>query len=63
MMTYETQRVFFDKLTKKYIDYLELYKFFNHGSLEGCTNFADFYWIHSYIHRHSNLYENMSKGR
>jgi len=55
MISYETQRVFFDSIVKMYKDYLSLYKFFNHGSLEGCTGFAQFYWVHSYLYRHSDL--------
>lgn len=38
-----------------YKDYLELYRFFNAGSLKGATKFADFYWIHSYLHRDYSL--------
>ena len=55
MISYETQREFFNSISKMYRDYLELYRFFNHGSYEGCTGFDHFYWTHSYLYRHSNL--------
>ena len=55
MLAYENQRDFFNNIVKMYKDYLELYRFFNHGSTEGATGFAQFYWIHSYLYRHSNL--------
>ena len=55
MLAYETQREFFNSIAKMYKDYLRLYKFFNNGSLDGCTDFAKFYWIHSYHYRSSNL--------
>ena len=54
MISYETQRVFFDSICKMYREYLDLYKFFNHGSTKGCTDFAQFYWVHSYLYRYSD---------
>ncbi len=55
IMTYENQRVHFDKMLKSYKSYLDLYKFFNHGSLKGATPFADFYWLHHYFFRHKKV--------
>ena len=38
-----------NKIKKKYIDYIELYKFCNNGSTDGITNFEEFYWRFSYL--------------
>ena len=55
MFSYENSREYFNNIVKMYKDYLELYRFFNAGSLKGATKFADFYWIHSYLHRDYSL--------
>ena len=51
-ISYENQRVLFDKLLKKYTDYLELYKAINNGSLKGATPFEQFYWRMTYLSRY-----------
>jgi len=35
-------------LKKKYLEYVELYTFFNNGSSEGVTTFSEFYWRFNY---------------
>lgn len=55
MVTYESSRDFFNQVVKQYKEYVILYKFLNHGSIEGRTGFADFYWSMSYIHRNTSL--------
>lgn len=51
-MMMESRREEFNKIVKMYRQYLALYKFFNHGYLEGATPFIQFYWIHHYIYKH-----------
>lgn len=53
-MGYENQRVVFDKLVKKYEEYVRLYKFINHGSIEGITPFDQFYWRMVYWAKYSD---------
>ena len=55
MASYENQRVYFERIAKMYRDYLRLYRFFNHGSFEGCTTFDEFYWLHHYYYRHKSV--------
>lgn len=52
-MHYENQRVVFEKLVKKYIEYMALYKEINHGSLAGVTPFQEFYWRTVYWSKYS----------
>lgn len=49
---YENRRDQFDKIVKKYKEYISLYKFINNGSLEGLTTFDIFYWEQSYYSQH-----------
>ena len=49
---YETQRVNFNLILKKYREYLRLYKFVNRGSVEGASGFAEFYWRTVYFSRY-----------
>jgi hypothetical protein len=49
---YETQRVNFSRIVKKYNEYLSLYKFVNRGSTEGASGFAEFYWRTVYFSRY-----------
>jgi len=53
-ITYENQRVAFDKLMRDYKNYLELYKQFNNGSLWGATTFDLFYWRVTYLCKYSD---------
>ena len=48
MMEYEVRRERFNGIVKNYYEYLMLYKMLNHGSLEGCTPFEQFYWRFTY---------------
>jgi hypothetical protein len=50
----ESSREHFEKLEKKYLDYLNLYMFFNQGSAEGATTFDDFYWRFTYEVRYED---------
>lgn len=50
----ETTSEEYRKLRKKYVEYCELYRFFNHGSLEGVTPFDQFYWRFTYNDRYSD---------
>lgn len=45
---YEVTREEFDKLKKKYDEYIDLYTFFNNGSAEGASSFESFYWRFTY---------------
>lgn len=54
MANYENRRIAFDAILKKYLDYVKLYKVFNDGSIEGISNFEDFYWRYTYINRYSD---------
>ncbi len=49
---YESQREIFNKIVRDYKDYIALYKFFNHGSIDGATPFAKFYWRIIYYSKH-----------
>lgn len=53
-ITYENQRHHFDKIVKRYHDYLALYKSINNGSLKGYTTFDEFYWRMTYISRYED---------
>lgn len=50
---YENRRDQFDKIVKKYKEYIALYRFFNKGSAEGITPFNEFYLEQCYysVHR------------
>ncbi len=51
---YDTNRENFDKLLKKYYEYLQLYKVFNNGSIKGATSFEAFYWRFTYSIRYED---------
>lgn len=51
---YDTNRENFDKLRKKYVEYLQLYATFNNGSIEGATPFQEFYWRFTYFIRYED---------
>lgn len=53
MISYETQRIYFERIVAKYKEYLAIYAFFNGGSTEGCTEFADFYWEQHFYTLHN----------
>lgn len=55
MISYQIQRVNFERIVKAYKSYLVLYRYFNHGSTKGCTSFGDFYWLQTYLFRHNVL--------
>lgn len=38
----------YNLLKKKYLEYVDLYKFFNNGSTKGVTTFSEFYWRFNY---------------
>jgi len=44
----ETTREHFNVIVQKYMDYLNLYRYFNNGSMEGITPFDQFYWRMTY---------------
>lgn len=51
-MAYSNQRVIFNQILKKYLEYVELYKQFNDGSVEGLTPFSNFYWAFVYFSKY-----------
>jgi hypothetical protein len=53
-ISYENTRVHFDKILKIYKDYLDLYKEFNDGSLQGATPFDEFYWRMTYFSKYQD---------
>ena len=53
--TYQTQRSQFNKLARNYLEYLNLYKQFNNGSIVGATPFSEFYWRVVYYSRYSDV--------
>lgn len=53
-MMYDTSRENFDKLRRKYDEYLALYATFNNGSIEGATPFPVFYWRFTYYIRYED---------
>jgi hypothetical protein len=52
MDTYESKRVAFAILEKKYKEYLNLYRMVNNGSIKGATKFEDFYWDETYYSKY-----------
>ena len=52
-MAYENQRVHFDEVLKKYLDYVELYKLLN-GAVEGVTPFSEYYWRLTYLSKYED---------
>ncbi len=53
-ITYENQRVMFERLSRTYKEYIALYRSFNNGSSEGLTTFDEFYWRMTYISKYSD---------
>jgi hypothetical protein len=53
-LLYENQRVAFEKIARKYLDYLALYKDLNNGSLAGATTFDEFYWRMIYFSKYQD---------
>ena len=51
---YENQRVNFDLIHRKYLEYLALYATINNGSLAGATPFEKFYWRMTYYSRYQD---------
>jgi hypothetical protein len=49
MSTYEVTREHFDRLVKRYHEYVKLYRTLNNGSIEGITSFESFYWRFTYL--------------
>lgn len=52
MNTYESKRVAFAILERKYKEYLNLYRMVNNGSIKGATKFEDFYWDEIYYSKY-----------
>jgi hypothetical protein len=59
---YENQRVQFNRILKKYQEYLRLYQFINHGSTTGAAGFAEFYWRQTYFSRYRDGIHPMERG-
>ncbi len=59
---YENQRVEFNKILKKYDEYLGLYRFFNNGSDEGATPFDQFYMMHIYVSVYADDFMKQDRG-
>lgn len=53
-MTYENQRVHFDKLVIMYNNYVSLYKAVNNGSAVGIAPFDEFYWRMTYYAKYQD---------
>ena len=51
-MAYESRREVFEKIAKKYHDYVKLYKMVTGGSTEGITPFDEFYWRFTYYQKY-----------
>lgn len=49
---YEVRREQFDKIAKRYKEYVILYRKINAGSLEGLTPFDEFYWRFTYYQKY-----------
>ena len=52
MTAYQNQREHFEKILKKYWEYVALYKKINNGSLKGVAIFDEFYWRYTYYSRY-----------
>lgn len=52
---YEGTKEHFNKLKKQYEEYMDLYRFFNNGSLEGVTPFDEFYWRCTFFGKYLDL--------
>jgi hypothetical protein len=53
MSAYESKRIIFAIIEKKYKEYIALYKLINNGSIEGITPFDEFYWNYTYYSKYS----------
>ena len=53
-MSYTNQRDHFEKLLRKYTDYLDLYADMNGGSMKGASTFDEFYLRYTYLDRYSD---------
>ena len=51
---YEVNRDNFNKIIKKYEEYVELYTLVNGGSREGLTPFSTFYWRYTFHVRYQD---------
>ncbi len=51
-MSYENQRDVYDQIRAQYVQYLNLYKEFNNGSIEGATDFGQFYWQMTWVSKY-----------
>jgi hypothetical protein len=54
MSAYESKRIIFAQIEKKYKDYIALYRLLNNGSVVGITPFDEFYWHHTYYAKYSS---------
>lgn len=62
MDTYESKRVLFARLERKYKEYLNLYRMINNGSLKGATTFEDFYWNETYYSKYPAVGSTSDRG-
>jgi len=53
-MKIKYKRVFLEKIINKYNNYIELYKQFNNGSIDGATSLSEFYLIFTYYAKYSD---------
>lgn len=53
-MSYTNQRDHFEKLLKKFLEYLELYAALNNGSIEGASTYDEFYLRFTYLNRYAD---------
>ena len=52
MNPYSGNRKNLERIIKMYLTYLDLYRFFNRGSVKGASPFSDFYWNQIYFSKH-----------
>jgi hypothetical protein len=51
-MSFTSRRVEFARITRKYLEYIKLYRDLNGGSQDGATPFNEFYWHMTYYSRY-----------
>ena len=61
-MAYESRREVFEKILKKYNDYVDLYVKITGGSREGVTPFDEFYWRFTYYQKYEEAAKANSLG-
>ena len=63
MNTYESKRIAFGILEKKYKEYLNLYRMVNNGSIKGATTFEEFYWNQTYYSKYPSQGSTSERGQ